>query len=68
MPELKVRKIGNSLGIIFPSTLVREKKLREDETVFISVAKKGNLEKLFGSVKFRGSAQRIKNQMRKGWE
>ena len=33
MPDLKVRKIGNSLGVIFPSELVKEKKLRESEII-----------------------------------
>ena len=68
MPELKVRKIGNSLGVIFPSELVKEKQIRENETVFVNVAKKGDLSRLFGSLKFRGSAQRIKDEMRKGWK
>ena len=68
MPELKVRRIGNSLGVIFPSELVKEKKLKENERVFVNVAKKGDLSKLFGSLKFKESAQQIKDEIRKGWE
>lgn len=68
MAELKVRRIGNSLGVIFPNELVKEKKLKENEAVFVSVAKKGNLRKLFGSMKFKESAQDIKNELRKGWK
>ncbi len=68
MPELKVRKIGNSLGVIFPSELVKEKRLRENEKVFVNVAKKGDMSKIFGSLKFKESAQQIKDELRKGWE
>ncbi len=68
MPEMKVRKIGNSLGVIFPNELVKQKKLRENETVFISVAKKGDLSKIFGMLKFKESGQQIKNELRKGWD
>ena len=68
MPELKLRKIGNSLGVIFPSEMIKEKHLKENETVFVSVAKKGDLSKWFGAVKFKGSGQKIKDEMRKGWD
>lgn len=68
MPEVKVRKIGNSLGVIFPRELVKEKRLKENETVFVSVAKRGDLSKLFGSLKFKESGQKIKNELRKGWD
>ncbi len=67
MAELKVRKIGNSLGVIFPKELVKEKKIRENETVLVNVAKKGDLSRLFGSLKFKESAQQIKDELRKGW-
>ena len=68
MPELKVRKIGNSLGVIFPKELVKEKRLKENERVFVSVAKKGDLSKLFGTLKFKESSQKIKDDIRKGWD
>ncbi|MBI2971555.1 MAG: hypothetical protein HYY37_04035 [Candidatus Aenigmarchaeota archaeon] len=67
MPELTVRRIGNSLGILFPKDLVKEKKLKENEKVFVQVAKKGDVGKLFGSLKFKDSAQHIKDELRKGW-
>ena len=67
MAELKVRKIGNSLGVIFPIEMVREKNLKENERVFVNVAKKGDLSKLFGTLKFKESSQKIKDDIRKGW-
>ena len=68
MPELKVRKIGNSLGVIFPSELVKERKIRENETVFVNVAKKGDLSKFFGIAKSKDNGQKIKDELRKGWD
>lgn len=68
MPELKVRKIGNSLGVIFPKEMVKERKLKENETVFISVAKKGDLSKYFGMLKTKVDAQEVKDELRKGWK
>ncbi|HIG97706.1 MAG TPA: hypothetical protein HA230_05180 [Candidatus Aenigmarchaeota archaeon] len=68
MAELKVRKIGNSLGVIFPIEMVREKNLKENERVFVNVAKKGDLSKLFGTLKFKESSQKIKDDIRKGWD
>ncbi|MEK6888415.1 MAG: hypothetical protein AABX14_05725 [Candidatus Aenigmatarchaeota archaeon] len=68
MSELKVRKIGNSLGVIFPIEMVREKNLKVNERVFVNVAKKGDLSKLFGTLKFKESSQKIKDEMRKGWD
>ena len=68
MSELKVRKVGNSLGVIFPKEFVREKRIRENEIVFVNVVKRGDLSKLFGSLKFKESGQQIKDEMRKGWD
>ena len=68
MPELKVRKIGNSLGVIFPKELVKEKRLKENEKIFVSVAKKGDLSKYFGMLKTKVDAQDVKNELRKGWK
>ena len=67
MPELKIRKIGNSLGIIFPKEFVMEKMLKENETVFVNVAKKADFSKIFGSLTFHQSGQHIKDELRKGW-
>lgn len=33
MPEIKLRKVGNSTGLIIPSTVVKSMDLKEDETL-----------------------------------
>ncbi|MBI4895244.1 MAG: hypothetical protein HY831_01995 [Candidatus Aenigmarchaeota archaeon] len=68
MQDMKIRKIGNSLGVIFPSDFVKERKLHENERVAVNVIKKGDLTKLFGSMKFKESAQKIKDDARRGWD
>ena len=35
MSELKVRKIGNSLGVTLPSSFVKEKRLKAGQKVFV---------------------------------
>lgn len=68
MQELKVRKIGNSYGVIFPKEMVNEKKLKENEVVLVNVAKRADLSKIFGSHKFSETGQKIKDELRKGWD
>jgi len=66
--KTRVRNWGSSLGIILPKELVRQEKLRPREEVIIEIIKRPEIEKLFGLVSFRQSAQEIKNEMKKGWE
>lgn len=47
--EVKVRPVGNALGFILPSRLVKSEKLRSGETVKISIVKqKAGVASLFG--------------------
>lgn len=68
MPDMKVRKIGNSLGVIFPSDFVKDRKLHENDNVFVNVVKKGDLSKLFGTLKFKENTQKLKDEARRGWD
>ena len=66
---LKIKKWGNSLGVILPTDIVKKKKLKEGSTIDILVTegKNINLEEVFGTFKFKKSAQQIKDEIRKGW-
>ena len=47
----KMRKWGNSLGVIIPKDVARDMKLREDQEVVIEIRPKENvLKELFGSM------------------
>lgn len=61
-----VRPWGSSLGIIIPSEVVKEEGLKPKQEIIIEI-KKADLSKLFGLAKFKKSAQKIKDEMRKGW-
>lgn len=63
-----VKKWGNSFGVLLPVEYVRNKKLCENELVEVEIRKKNlTLKELFGTLKRTKSAQRIKDEMRAGW-
>jgi antitoxin component of MazEF toxin-antitoxin module len=68
MPVVKVRRWGNSLGVVLPKELVESERIRENENVSIEVKKETSIKDLFGSVRFRKTAQEIKDDARKGWK
>lgn len=48
--ETKVRRIGSSLGVLFPIEIIREKGIKEGEKISVIIPKKNLklLEKSFG--------------------
>lgn len=63
----KVRKIGNSLGVIIPRDEATRHGLAEGDAVEIEVERRSSFKELFGSAKFSRSAQKIKDEAREGW-
>ncbi len=51
--DVKVRRIGTSLGVILPNRVVREEELEEGRTIEIVILKKNHalIEKMFGIAK-----------------
>ena len=66
--EIMLRKWGNSIGGVFPKSFVEEKGLKANDTVWVDVVKKADLTPIFGSLKFKKSAQQMKDEERKGWD
>ncbi|HLC92509.1 MAG TPA: hypothetical protein VJH23_02260 [archaeon] len=67
--ELKVKKWGNSMAVIIPDYAVKEKKLAEDDSIFLDIVKKADFSEDFGKLKhIKSSGQKIKDFMKKGWE
>jgi antitoxin component of MazEF toxin-antitoxin module len=64
----RVRRIGNSLGIIIPSDEASASGLMEGDSVEIEVSRRANVKELFGTARFSGSAQDIKDEARRGWD
>ena len=65
--EIEVRKIGNSLGLILPKELVKERNLKVNEKVFVEIIKETKMSDVFGSLKRKISGQEFKDLTRKGW-
>jgi len=66
--EVVVRKWGNSLGVVFPKELVKEKKVRVNEKIIVEVVKEADLSDIFGTLKRKMSGQQFKDMVRKGWD
>ena len=65
----KIKKLGNSYGIIIPMDLVKEKNFVENEVVNVEIRKKNeSLRRLFGTLKKTKPTQEIKDELRAGWD
>ena len=68
MVYLKIKKLGNSYGIILPMDIVKEKKFVENEVVDVEIRKKNeSLMRLFGTLEKTKPTQEIKDELRVGW-
>ena len=62
----RVKRWGNSLGIIVPKQELQEKKIKEEETVHVLLFKRNpGIKKSFGALKGWKSGQEIKDSVRK---
>ena len=66
--EVKIKKWGNSMGILLPRAIIEKENLNENDEIIINVVKKADLRKIFGSIRHRKlSGQDAKDMMRLGW-
>ena len=57
------------MAVIVLHEVVRDKHLKEDETIVIEVMKKADLSGVFGTLKGKNmSGQKFKDLARKGWK
>jgi len=67
--ETKLKKWGNSFGVVIPMELVERKKLREDDKISVIVLEDSRkaFRESFGSLrgKLTKSSQQIKDELRK---
>lgn len=64
--DTKVKKWGNSLGVILPKFELEKREIGENETLHIIVMKKNrNIRKTFGMLKGWKTGQQIKDLSRK---
>ncbi|MFH1391914.1 MAG: AbrB/MazE/SpoVT family DNA-binding domain-containing protein [Candidatus Diapherotrites archaeon] len=62
------RKWGNSIGVTFSKELVEKQRIKPNDRLVISVRKAKGIESLFGTLKTKKSAQKIKDELRQGWD
>ncbi len=63
----KVKKWGNSLGVILPKDVAEKEGLKEGEEIEISIRKSSDIKHLFGKYPFK-DLKLQKEKMRQGWE
>lgn len=67
MPEMegKIKRWGNSFGVLIPTEIVKKENLKEGQKIGIILLKRSDvLKKTFGTLKLKKSAQKIKNELR----
>lgn len=65
--QVKIRKWGNSMGIVLPKIVIERENLKEDDKILINLVKEADFTKLFGSLKTKTTGQEFKDEIRKGW-
>lgn len=65
---IEVRKIGNSLGVLFPKEFVKKNHLKLKEKVFIDIVRETDISSIFGKLKRKTSGQEFKDLVRAGWQ
>jgi len=63
----RVRRWGSSLGIVVPSEVVKELRLKAGDEAIVEIDRAG-IEEAFGSVKdWAVDPQKLKDELRRGW-
>lgn len=63
----RVRKIGNSLGVVIPSEEAKRSGIKEGDVVEIEIQRRVSFKELFGSAKFSKSTDELVKEAREGW-
>lgn len=67
LTKTRVKEWGNSLGIIIPKEIVTREKIKSHDEVIVDIRKNEDVMKLFGTLKFKKTAQQMKDEGRKAW-
>jgi len=67
--KAKARKWGNSIALILPKSIVESSRIKENDELTVDIKKKTLAGEFFGKFprKSKKPAQKIKEEMRKGW-
>lgn len=67
MSKSKLKRWGNSFGVVIPKEMVEKEGLKEGEEVQVSVTKTSDVRHLFGKYQFK-NLQKQKEIMKEGWD
>jgi len=66
MIACKTKRWGNSVGIILPKEVVREKNIKPEEEILLDIVEKRTvLRELFGALRFKKSTPALLSESRK---
>lgn len=65
--KTKVKKWGNSFGVVIPKEVALKAKLHENDEVEVTIKKAFDIRDLFGKIKLGVPTQRIKDELREEW-
>ena len=65
--ETKLRKWGNSIGVILPKEYVKKENLKENQTIRLNLVKETDLTKIYGKLKGKlpNNTQKYKDELRR---
>ncbi|MFZ2456854.1 MAG: hypothetical protein WAX07_10300 [Candidatus Altiarchaeia archaeon] len=66
--DATVRKIGNSVGVVFPKEYAKSMNLKVNEKVRLNVVREADFSDIYGLLKAKKSAQKFKDEARAGWK
>ena len=63
----KIRKWGNSFGVLVPKELIKKENLKVNEEVVVKLEKKKDLMQLFGFCNFKNPTKQLMKEIREGY-
>ena len=64
----KIRRWGNSFGILIPKDFIKKRNFSENENVLVDLKKKKNLQELFGICSFKRPVKEIMREIKDGYD
>lgn len=66
--EAKTRKIGGSVGIILPKSIVEKEGIKPNQTIRVEIKRQVKVKDVFGMFpNWKPDTQKLKDEARKGW-
>ncbi|MAE13175.1 hypothetical protein CMO92_01300 [Candidatus Woesearchaeota archaeon] len=64
----KIKKWGNSYGILITKTEMKKKKLHENQDVLVHIKKQPQIAELFGIAEFKKTTEQLMKEIKEGYD